>query len=111
MQNKSIAIRVKILEYCKNQHSSIKEIADHLGVKRTTINHHLLELLSGEWILKIKNYRLNGKSWEDAYKTIDDTNYTNREIVPEYVSKIDISNWDFDLKFRMGFTDIVPNIF
>ena len=111
MRDKSIALRVQILEYCKDRPSSIKEIADEIGVKRTAINHHLLELVASEWILKIKNYKLNNQSWADAYKTIDDTNYQYREIEQEFIPLCDTTDWNFRLKFRMGYTDlIVPNI-
>jgi predicted transcriptional regulator len=110
MQTKSIGIRIKILKYCKEKPCSINEIAEAVGIKRTAINHHLMELVSKDWITKIKNYKLNGQSWQDAYETIGDTDYVDREVIKEYVPLCDTTNWDFWLKFRMGYTDVVPNI-
>jgi predicted ArsR family transcriptional regulator len=105
-------IRQRIIELCNIDVLTIKQIAHEIGIRPSTVNHHLLALLKGKYIVKVERDANGINTTSNMYQTIraeayERTNLKPLTELPQAPIKLDL---DANLMKMMGYTNIKPAI-
>jgi hypothetical protein len=109
-KTESIAKRQQILDACIKKPLIIAEISEAVGMIKTQLNHHLINLIAEGYIAKNPCPKPIHGQWGFEYQTINFDPYEWSTHVEEVEEKPVTCEMDFDKKlmFLMGYTNIAP---
>lgn len=108
-KTESIAKRQQILDACINKPLIIAEISEAIGMVKTQLNHHLINLIAEGYLAKNPCPKPIHGQWGYEYETINFEPY-EWSVYVEVEEKPVTCQVDFDKKlmFMMGYTNITP---
>jgi predicted transcriptional regulator len=105
----SIIKRQQILDACKDKPLIIAEISEAIGMVKTQLNHHLVNLVAAGYLSKNQCPTPIHGQWGYNYKTINFEPYEWSTYVEVEEKPVTCEvNFDQKLMFLMGYTNIQP---